>query len=125
MIFTGTRELPSSKVVEKYDPFFNMLVMPLIKYEKGFFTHTFYAQTKIDNETCDLRFKINYLSHTVTVEDLDKLNEQIKSNTIFTCRHYLNDWANLFFCSHRNAADKSVRTFKSECTAGDCKCRLL
>lgn len=78
MIFTGTRELPSSKVVEKYDPFFNMLVMPLIKYEKGFFTHTFYAQTKIDNETCDLRFKINYLSHTVTVEDLDKLNEQIK-----------------------------------------------
>jgi hypothetical protein len=78
IIFTGTKELPASRVTEKYDPYFNMLVMPLIKYEKGFFTHTFYAQTKIDNEIYDLRFKIDYLSHTVTVEDLDELNERVK-----------------------------------------------
>lgn len=79
LIFAGTKELASSKVVEKYDPFFNMLDMPLTKYENGFFTHTFYAQTKIDNKICDLRFKINYLNHTVTVEDLDKLNKRIKT----------------------------------------------
>ena len=78
LIFSGTKELTPSKVVEKYDPYFNMLVMPLTKYENGFFTHTFYAQTKIDNKICDLRFKINYLNHTVTVEDLDKLNKRIK-----------------------------------------------
>lgn len=78
IIFTGTNELPPSKVVEKYDPFFNMLVMPLTKYEKGFFTHTFYAQTKIDNEIYDLRFQIDYLNHTVTIEDIDKLNQRIK-----------------------------------------------
>lgn len=45
--FTGTKELPASKVIEKYDPFFNMLVIPLTKYEKGFFTHTFYVQSII------------------------------------------------------------------------------
>ncbi|WP_299249822.1 hypothetical protein [uncultured Cytophaga sp.] len=78
IIFTGTNELPPSKVVEKYDPFFNMLVMPITKYEKGFFTHTFYAQTKVKGKVCDLRFKINYLDHGVTIEDVDKLNERIK-----------------------------------------------
>lgn len=78
IVFTGTKELPASKVVEKYDPFFNMLVMPITKYKKGFFTHTFYVQTKIDNEIYDLRFKIDYLNHTVSIEDLEKLNERIK-----------------------------------------------
>jgi hypothetical protein len=77
-LFSGTTELPSSKVLQKYDPYFNMLVMPITKYKKGFFTHTFYAQTKIKGEVCDLRFKINYLDHSVTVEDVDKLNKRIK-----------------------------------------------
>lgn len=76
--FTGTKNLPHSKVQEKYDPYFNMLVMPLIKYEKGFFKHTFYAQTNIKGDVYDLRFKINYLNHTVTVIDVTKLNERIK-----------------------------------------------
>ncbi len=77
-LFSGTKELPPSKIVQKYDPYFNMLVMPITKYEKGFFTHTFYAQTKIKGDVCDVRFKIDYLNHTVTVEDAAKLNERIK-----------------------------------------------
>lgn len=77
-LFTGTTELPPSKMVQKYDPYFNMLVMPITKYEKGFFTHTFYAQTKIKGNGYDVRFKINYLNHTVTVEDVNKLNERIQ-----------------------------------------------
>jgi len=79
IIFTGTKELPPSKIVEKYDPFFNSLIMSITKYEKGFFTHRFYTQTVIDNKKYELRFKIDYLNHTVTVEDIETLNERIKT----------------------------------------------
>ena len=78
IIFTGTKELPASNVEEKYDPFFNSLIMPITKYEKGFFTHTFYTQTVIDNKKYDLRFKINYLNHNVVVQDYERLNDRSK-----------------------------------------------
>ena len=77
-LFTGTKELPASKIVEKYDPFFNSLIMPITKYEQGFFSHTFYTQTIVDNKKYELRFKINYLNHTVTVQDYERLNDRIK-----------------------------------------------
>jgi len=56
-----------------------MLVFPITKYEKGFFTHTFYSRTTIENKPYDLRFKIDYLNHTVTVEDVETLNQRIKN----------------------------------------------
>ena len=28
VVFTGTKELPTSKIIEKYDPYFKMLVIP-------------------------------------------------------------------------------------------------
>lgn len=77
-VFTGTKELPPSKVIENYDPYFNMLHMPLTKYKKGFFSHTFFSQATIGNEKYDLRFKIDYLNNTVTFENIEKLNERIK-----------------------------------------------
>lgn len=75
--FTGTKELPPSKIVEKYEPFFNSLIIPITKYEKGFFSHTFYTQTVIDNKMYELRFKINYLNHNVVVQDYERLNNRI------------------------------------------------
>ena len=77
-VFTGTKKLPPSKFLENYDPYFNMLHMPLTKYKKGFFSHTFYSQTTIENQKCDLRFKIDYINNTVTFENIEKLNERIK-----------------------------------------------
>lgn len=77
IIFTGTKELPPSKIVEKYEPFFNSLIIPITKYEKGFFSHTFYTQTVIDNKMYELRFKINYLNHNVVVQDYERLNNRI------------------------------------------------
>ena len=52
--------------------------MPITKYEQGFFSHTFYTQTVIDNKKYELRFKINYLNHTVTLQDYERLNDRIK-----------------------------------------------
>lgn len=95
LMFTGTKELPASKIVEKYDPFFNMLDLPITKYEKGFFTHTFYTQTKIDDKIYDLRFKIDYLNHTVTVEDLDKFNDRIQSIKSKIARPAIREYAYL------------------------------
>jgi hypothetical protein len=58
IIFSGTTTLPPSNIVEKYDPFFNSLIMPITKYKKGFFKHTFYTQITIDKVKYDIGFKI-------------------------------------------------------------------
>jgi len=77
-----------------------MLVFPITKYEKGFFTHTFYSRTTIENKPYDLRFKIDYLNHTVTVEDVETLNQRIKNINSKSPLIFMLKNINIIFSTH-------------------------
>ena len=99
LLFMGSESYNYSSKHKIYNAHFQTINLPLVKFQKGFLSYTFYVKDSREKNASELSFEVNYYSGTVTFNNVAAWNKVIQSLHVEKPRLLKNTY-NLFKLDH-------------------------